>query len=1098
MTTERVGTPSTDGLAAEREALLARRIDGATKAAHAGIARRAPGAVVPLSSQQQRLWFLDQLVPHSAFANIHVALRLDFAVDADVLQRSLDEVVRRHESLRTTVRPADGSAVQVVAEHLHVPLVVVSLTGTTTEVQAEVTRTVTEEARRPFDLATGPLLRATLLREPAARGVLVVTVHHIVADGWSMRTFFSELATIYTAFAARRPSPLPELTLQYPDYAVWQRAQDGSLDRSLEAWRRRLDGAPVLEPPTDRPRPAMQTFAGATLPFTLPAAPVDRLRYLVAEAGATPFMGLLTVFAALLARWTGQDDLVVGSYVAGRTRVELEPLIGFFVNTLPLRVRLDGDPTFREALLAVREVALDALDHQDVPFERLVEVLAPPRDLSRNPLCQVAFQLVTAPVGSRTGPASSTVEAERGTASFDLVWSATLREGDGDAGAEGTVEYDTALFDRETVERLVERYTALLEQATADPDRPLSRLRLATDAEHALVERWNDTAAEVPATGLAALFAEQVAATPSATALVTADGGTWTYAALDRRARQVAAALAGAGVVAGTVVGVLLDRSPELVATAVALQLLGATYLPLDPAYPADRLALMTGTAGAALVVGPPGAATGLHLPAEDAETWQGTPSASASPAYVLFTSGSTGTPKGVAGTARQVLNRLHWMWRTYPFGPDEVAALRTPVGFVDSLWEIWGALLRGVPTVVVDDVKADADRLVDVLERHRVSRLWLVPSFLRTLLTTHPDLGRRLPHLRMWVVSGEPLAAELADRFHAALPRAELHNCYGTSEVWDATWHVCSPGEPVVPLGRPIANVRCHVLDPRGAEAGVGVPGELCVGGAGLAAGYLGDPELTARRFVEHRNGGDGRLYRTGDRARWLPSGELEFLGRLDDQIKVRGVRLEPGDVEAALAGLPGVVDVAVATAGGDGGLVAYLVPDDGPRPTLLDVRRHLAQRVPEPAIPTRLTFLPALPRTSSGKLDRRALPAPDSLSTAGSTRGTAASTPVERLVLAVWVDVLDAPGAGVDDNFFELGGHSLLATQIVSRLRQLLDVDLPLQRFFEAPTVASLAAVIVEEGDPVRVERVAELAVGLLSMTDDEVAAALAEDEP
>ncbi|GIG20914.1 non-ribosomal peptide synthetase [Cellulomonas chitinilytica] len=1086
------GSSAAERISAERQALLARRINGAARSQHVAIPRRAPGADVPLSSQQQRLWFLDQLVPHSAFANIDVALRLEFAVDAAVLQRALDEVVRRHESLRTTIRPVDGSAVQVVAEHLHVPLVVVPLTGTTAEVQAAVTRTVTEEARRPFDLATGPLVRATLLREQAARSVLVVTVHHIVADGWSMRTFFSELAALYTAFGAGRPSPLPELTLQYPDYAVWQRAQlDGaSFDRALAAWQRRLEGAPVLEAPTDRPRPAMQTFTGATLTFTLPAAPLDRLRDLAGNAGATPFMGLLAVFGALLARWTGQDDLVVGSYVAGRTRVELEPLIGFFVNTLPLRVRLDGDPTFREALLAVREVTLDALDHQEVPFEKLVEVLAPPRDLSRNPLCQVAFQLVTAPAGTRTGPTPSTVEAERGTASFDMVWSATLDEPGGEVGAHGTLEYDTALFDRATVERLVERFTVLLDRGTAAPDVALSRLDLTTEAERALVDGWNATAADVPEDGLATLFTRQVASTPSATAVVAADGTRWTYTDLDRRARVVAARLAAAGVGPGTVVGVLLDRSPELVATAVALQLLGATYLPLDPAYPADRRALMTQTAGATLVVGGPDAPVDVLSADADTPPWDGTPAEGVDPAYVLFTSGSTGRPKGVAGTHRQVLNRLHWMWRTYPFGPEEVAALRTPTGFVDSLWEIWGALLQGVPTVVVaPDVKADTDRLVDVLERHRVTRLWLVPSFLRTLLTTHPDLARRLPDLRMWVASGEPLAAELADRFHAAMPGAELHNCYGTSEVWDATWHVCRPAEPVVPLGRPIANVRCHVLDPHGVPTGVGMPGELCVAGAGLTAGYLGDASLTEGRFVTHAG---EQVYRTGDRARWLPTGELEFLGRLDDQIKVRGVRLEPGDVEAALAELPGVVDVAVAAPGGDGGLTAYLVTGDGPRPTLLDVRRHLAQRVPEPAIPTRLTFLPALPHTSSGKLDRRALPAPEAVGTGGSQP----RTPVERLVLAVWVDVLDTPGAGVDDNFFELGGHSLLATQIVSRLRQLLDVDLPLQRFFEAPTAASLAAVIVEEGDPVRVERVAELAVGLLSMTDDEVAAALEED--
>jgi amino acid adenylation domain-containing protein len=1032
--------------------------------------------------------------------------------------------VARHEALRTWFGQVGGEPVQVVGAvgdprvRVEVPLVDLSGAGSGSPdgaaagagagggVVGAALAAATGLAREPFDLGVPPLVRVRVFRLGAADHVLAVTVHHSVADGWSMRLFFSELAALYAAFGAGRGSPLPVLPIQYADYALWQRelVSGAWLEEQLGFWRGVLAGAPVTEVVGDRPRPAVQTFVGATRTFELSEALCARVRGLAAGAGATMFMALLAGFAEVVRRYSGQRDLVLGTYTAGRSRVELESLIGFFVNTVVLRLDLAGDPSYLEALGRVRQTCLGAFDHQDVPFEKLVEALAPPRDLSRNPLCQIAFQLVSGPAGTDTAPDKGTLDIERGTSSFDLVLSLRLHAD----GASGRLEANTDLYDERTIAGLVDAYRRILDAAAAEPDRPLSGLDVPDDASRP--ERGVGEGGDYPTTSLRELFDDRVALDPDAVALLDEDGASSTYGELRSRADAIARVLADTGVRRGSVVAVLLPRSPDWVATVVAVATLGATYLPLDPTGPVDRLGYMAEDAAAVVLVGSAAsleAWTGPALPTVDVravgvasdETAHPDPVALGpeEPAFLIYTSGSTGRPKGVVAPLRQLLGRLHWMWSELPFAPGEVQSARTPTGFIDSLWEVWGGLLAGVPTALVPaSVQADTDGLLEVLRRTGSTRVWMVPSLLRALLSTHPELGAEVPETRLWVVSGEHLPADLAQRFHAAFPEAELINVYGTSEVWDATWHRSRPGEATAAIGRPLPYVGCYVADEKGFLLPRGAAGELWVGGDGVALGYLGRGEDGQDPFVERPDWGAGLCYRTGDRVRWNSNGELEHLGRLDQQVKIRGVRVEPGDVEAALADLPGVSDVAVAANVGASGfstLVAYVVPDGaGVAPTMTNLRQHLAGRVPAPATPTALVVLDCLPRTSCGKLDRRALPAPAPPSVGGHDTDEP-SDRIETVVQAVWAEIMDTERIGVHDNFFDLGGHSLLATQIVARLRQLFSIALPLQSFFETPTVAGLSALL---GQDPRSHQVAEVVARVLEMTDTDVASALAAD--
>jgi amino acid adenylation domain-containing protein len=1030
----------------------------------------------PLSLGQERIWFLNELAPGSSLFNLNTTIRARPGVDVAALRRALAELARRHESLRTRFRVVDDQPAQAVLPHATLTLRLVEATGRGGDAEAAALAAVREDAARPFDLASDELVRTTLVRTADA-ALLSVTMHHIVSDGWSIGIFFSELSALWSAFSAGRPSLLPELPIQYGDFAVWERERfsSGALDGQVAFWRRKLDGALTVELPADHPRPAEQTFAGATLPVEL-APP---LRASVVELGrrhgATPFMTLFAAFVVLLHRMTGDDDLVVGSYVAGRGRGELERLIGFFLNTLPIRVDVSGDPTFVELLARVRGTLLEAYENQDVPFARLVEELRPDRDLSRSPLCQLVFQMINVPtIDESDEQREALVDLGRSSAAFDLTY--TLWDS-GD-GWRGDIEYSTELFEPVTIERLAARYVTLLEALGRDADVPISRLELMPPAEHRLLlETWNDTARDYPVASLAGLFDAAVARTPDATAFVCG-AETLTYAELDARSTQLARYLVAAGAAPETLVGICLERSLEACVAVLAAVKAGAAYLPLDPAYPPERLSFMLRDAAPSVLVMRSDLAgvdassiRVVRLDVDAAEIERAPLSPLPSPAgpealaYVIYTSGSTGSPKGVAVEHAQILNRLAWMWEKYPFEPGEVACQKTALSFVDSIWELFGGLLQNVPTVVVrDEVVRDAVAVVEELARHGVTRIWLVPSYLRALLDVCDDLGRALPALRFWVTSGEPLSAELAQRFRRAHPAAALHNVYGTSEIWDATWFdPALEGSAYVrpPIGRPIANVRTYVLDPRGELCPIGAYGELHVGGIGVARGYLGaadDGPFVADPFSSSPG---ARLYATGDRARQLWDGNVELAGREDDQIKLRGHRVEPAEIEAVLLDRPEIREAVVAAQEVDGearSLAAYVVPAAGTAIDAVRLRDDLRTRLPGHMVPAAFVVLDSLPRTPSGKCDRRRLPRvePQPVRAPKYERPTG---PIEAALSSIWEELLDLETVGRRDNFFDIGGHSLLMFRLQGRIAQTFGIRLAMTELFYHPTIEALA---------------------------------------
>jgi amino acid adenylation domain-containing protein len=1082
------------------------------------IVPRDPAAEVPASFAQQRLWFLDRLEPGSVLYNM--AFRVDLAldpaptgaetIDEAALARAIGEIVRRHQSLRTTFERRGDSPLQVIRpapdpEAFELP--VADLSDRDAEsAETEARHLALDEARTPFDLAAGPLVRFRLLRLPEARRHLLFTAHHTVSDGWSTDLFLGELAALYGAFARGAEPSLAEPPVQYGDFALWQRGWlDGdALAAMTEHWRRALDGAPrLLELPTDRPRPPVPSGEGARVPIALGEAATAGVRDLARKLGATPFMVLLTAYAAVLARWSGQPDVPVGTPIAGRGRSELEGLIGFFANTLAVRADLrpgesGRSPSFADAVARVREAALGAYAHQDLPFEKLVEELQPERSLSHHPIFQVffAFQTRTTPALAAGSPAPSgdgprlrprLVPNDNRTARFDLA----LDLWEQGSGLGGFLEHATDLFDAATIVRMAEHLRVFLEAAAAAPETAIDDLPLMPAAERELVvEQWNATAAPFPeGATLPELVAERAAAEPDRTAVVFR-GEHLSGAELLRRARAVATRLRALGVGRDDVVGVAMERSTEMVVALVGIQSAGAAYLPLDPSLPAGRLAFMAADAGARAVltqdallgaeVGETLRATGLPVLALDAPdwSWSGDPAAGAgsgplpeSGAYVIFTSGSTGKPKGVLVPHRGIVNRLVWMQRAYGLDGSDRVLQKTPCGFDVSVWELFWPLLSGSCLVVAEPGRhGDAAWLADAVARYRITTLHFVPSMLQVFLE-HPNAGAP-PGPRRVIASGEALPPSLARRFAERLPAAALHNLYGPTEASvDVTFHECrDETASTVPIGRPIENLRVYVLDPRGRPAPVGVPGELHLGGVGLARGYVARPALTAERFVpdpfarSDREAG-GRLYRTGDLCRTLAGGEIEFLGRIDFQVKLRGLRIELGEIEAVLAGHPCVRETVVtapADATGDVRLVAYWVPA-GEAPDEDELRRHVARTLPEHMVPSAFVVLDALPLSPNGKVDRRALPAPET-GAAPSREFVAPRDATETALAEIWREVLGVERVGVHDNFFELGGHSLKATQTMTRVEERFGFEVPLRAIFELPTVGRLAERIAE----------------------------------
>ncbi|MBI1790828.1 MAG: amino acid adenylation domain-containing protein [Acidobacteria bacterium] len=1043
----------------------------------------------PMSFAQQRLWFLDQMTPGRTFYNLGAMTPLSFAVDAGVLERSLNEIVRRHETLRTTFRAVDGQPVQIVAPELRLPLTVTDLRDRE-KPENEARKLALQEFRQPFDLSRGPLLRPRLLRTGEAEYVLVLALHHIVWDGWSMGVFFRELTALYTAFAMGQSSPLPDLPIQYGDFAVWQRErlQGEALEAQLAYWKRQLAGVPVLQLPTDRPRPAIQTFHGAFHPLRLPRSLIEMARTLSHREGTTLFMTLLAAFQALLGRYSGQEDIVVGSPVAGRNRAELEGLIGFFVNSLVLRGDLSGDPTFRELLGRVRETALGAYAHQDLPFEMLVEQLRPERDTSRNPLFQVMFQLFSTPPPDQPDepekPEEEAPPAEldgnRGTAVFDLA----LHLWDDTRQVSGGIEYSTELFDGATVRRMTVHFARLLEAAVADPDRRLSELDLMGDAERRRIAvEWNDTATAWPLDRcLHQWFEDQVERTPDEAAVVSADS-TMSYRELNRRANRLARRLKGMGVGPDVLVGVAMERSPELVVALLGALKAGGAYVPLDPAYPRERLASMLADSHAPVLL------TQRHLqsrlPAHSSEVicldvCEPEPEAGDDHnpatevtadhlAYVIYTSGSQGRPKGVMIPHRAVSNHMCWMQAQFPLSPADRVLQRTPISFDASVWEFWAPLLAGARLVLAPaGAHLDSALLARTIARHSITRLQLVPSLFRILLQQEEFADCRC--LRDIYCGGEALPAGLGRRLGSVLD-ARLHNLYGPTEACiDATWasYSASDAGEFVPIGRPIGNLRAYVLDRNLQLVPPGVPGELYLGGAGLARGYLNNPALTEEKFISHSLEANGPLYKTGDLVRYRADGALEYLGRMDTQVKIRGVRIELGEIEAVLRRHEAVRDAVVLALwdGSEKRLVAYIVPAGG-APGVEDLRGFLQRHLTEQMIPSAFVPLEALPLMPNGKVDRQRLPAPDHARPSLNGRYLAPRSDLERRIGAVWQEVLGLERVGVEDNFFDLGGHSLLLIQLQGKLQERLPSLGPISivDLFRYPNVGALAKSLGEQ---------------------------------
>ena len=1037
--------------------------------------------VFPASFAQQGFWLLGQLEGSLVPYNLAYALRLRGPLDTAALHRALDAIVARHEPLRTSFRAQDGEPVQVVCPPRRLDLPCCDLRALRhAEREAAVVAERRAASEWSFDLRADLLLRAKLLWLAEEEHILLLTLHHIAADAWSVRLLWRELDALYDAYRRQAEAALPELPIQYADFAVWQRndLQGERKERLLRYWRTQLHGLAVLELPADHPRPPQQSYRGATREFVVPPGLAAQLRQLGRGENVTLHMTLLAAFQTLMSRCSGQEDIAVGMPTAGRQHADLEHLIGFFVNTLVLRTDLSGPPTFRELLARVRRASLDAYEHQELPFEKLVEELSPQRHLDRSPLFQVLFQVLDYP-DSR--PALQGLEVEwlpdlGGRVRFDLemhLWTQP------DQGLRGSLIYSTDLFEAATIERLLGHFETLLAEIVADPDRRVSELPLSSAAERRqLLLEWNDTARDYPRERCVhQLFEEQVRRTPDAVAVAFGDRQL-TYRELNAKANQVARRLEQLGVGPEVLVGICVERSPELIAGMLGVLKAGGGYLPLDAQTPPQRLAFMLADGQVRLVLTQASLRdrlqpTGVQLLCLDEETGlvagqsrADLPSSAGAEnlAYVMYTSGSTGVPKGVE-IPHRAINRLLFGAGYARLDAGLRVAQLAPVSFDASTFEIWGPLLHGGCCVLFPEGVPDFAELEQGLRRQRIQTLWLTASLFNAILDERPETLRGIEQL---LTGGEALSLPHVRRALRLLgPATQLINGYGPTEC--TTFACCYPiprsllAESLsVPIGRPIGNTRAYVLDAQRQPVPIGVPGELYLGGDGLARGYRNRPELTAERFVASPFEPGARLYRTGDRCRWLADGNLEFLGRLDDQVKLRGFRIELGEIEAVLRQCPGVAESAVVLREdrpGDKRLVGYVVAKGAAASTADDLRSYLKQKLPEYMLPSAFMTLQALPLTPNGKVDRRALPAPDAGRPEAERAYAAPRTALEKTLAGIWAEMLGLPQVGIHDNFFELGGHSLLAARVVDRVQKIIRKPVPLATIFRAPTIAELA---------------------------------------
>ncbi|HXC72022.1 MAG TPA: amino acid adenylation domain-containing protein [Pyrinomonadaceae bacterium] len=1048
------------------------------------IAKRGGPGPWPLSFAQQRLWFLDQLEPGISAYNIPIAFRLKGTLNHAALEQSFQEILRRHESLRTSFNTSKLQPVQFVAPPATFELPVIDLTDVPfPEREAEARRRATADALAPFNLTTGPLVRISLMRLDDEDHVVTFTMHHIVSDGWSRGLVIREIATLYEAFCANRPSPLPELPVQYADYAVWQKEflTGEVFDSHLSYWTEKLhDAPPVLNLPTDHPRPPVQTFNGASQPFQFPDGLSEKLQQLGAENNASLFMVLVGAFNALLSRYTSQEDIVVGTPVANRNKTELEGLIGFFINSLVLRTKLDGNPTFLELLARVREVTLGAYAHQELPFEKIVEALQPDRNLSHSPLYQIAFILENTPRSDveTQGLVLTPLRTEAVSSKFDL----TLALAQFGSNLVGSVEYNTDLFERSTVERMITHYLTILEAVAADPELKLSELPLLTDEEwrHLVVE-CNKTETAADDVCVTQLFEEQVERSAQAIA-VSYGRQQLTYEELDQRANQLAGFLRSLGVGPEAPVAICVDRCLEMVVAILGVLKAGGAYVPIDSSYPLERIAFIIGDAHAQILL------TEQKL-AESFATYDGRVvcldsdwsriaefgtskvATTVSPenlAYILYTSGSTGQPKGAMISHRGLVNYLqNWCVKAYEVDKGNGAPVHSSISFDLTITGLFGSLLAGKTVVLVPESER-IEGLAEVLKTQPgFSLVKITPAHLE-LLSQQLTPQEASVATNGFVIGGEALTPHAISFWQENAPHTTLYNEYGPTEavVGCCVYKVPSGAtfEGPVPIGQPIPNTQLYILDRYLNPTAIGIPGEIYIGGIGLARGYLSRPQLTAERFIPDPFGDEqgARIYKTGDLARRLADGNVEYLGRIDRQLKIRGYRVEPGEVESVLSTHESVADaVVVPIDDGPVGkrLVAYVVFNTDAPDAMEQLRDSLRTKLPDYMVPSLFIPVLSIPLTTNGKVDLAALPPATQAMQISGREYVAPRTPVEEMLAGIWSEILKVERIGVNDNFFDLGGHSLLAAQVLSRLREVFKIDFPLIGLFEAPTVGELA---------------------------------------
>ena len=1048
---------------------------------------RTKDGELPLSFAQQRLWFLDQLQPNSALYNIPMVLRLQGSLNQGALERSLRSICDRHEVLRTNFVTIDGQPTQVI-QTTKEKISVVDLQSLPSHEQEERTQQLKQEqTSQPFDLAQESLIRATLVVLSETEHLLLVCMHHIISDGWSIEVFIHELTSLYNAYAQNQPANLAPLPIQYADFAIWQRQwlQGDVLQTQLNYWQNQLADAPaLLSLPTDHPRPAVQSFVGAYQEFSLSPALSQALTELSRQQGATLFMTLLAAFDALLYRYTGSSDILVGTPIANRNRGEIEGLIGFFVNTLVLRTDLADNPSFSQLLTRVREVAMDAYAHQDLPFEMLVEALQPERDLSHTPLFQVAFVLQNTPKSeiAMTGLTVTDLPLENTTAKFDL----TLAMVHTDNALNGVWEYNTDLFDSGTIERLAGHFVNLLAGIVANPQAQISQLPLLTEVEQQqLLIEWNNTQVDYPQIKcIHTLFEEQVERTPDAIAVVF-ENQQLTYTELNGRANQLAHYLQKLGVKADTLVGICVERSLEMMVGLLGILKAGGAYLPLDPEYPQERLSFMLEDSQVEVLLTQNKL---VKLLAQNQEyivcldgDWQNISQANENNlnititpnnlAYVIYTSGSTGQPKGVYCNHLGVVNLYTDFQTKKPLSVGDRCSLWTSLNFDVSVYEVFSALLSGATLHITPEfIRSDAFKFINWLYSEQISSAYIPPFMLNNFSDCLEKVVNHIS-LRRLLVGVEPINEKLLISISQRIPGLQIINGYGPTETTICSTLYSIKTERIsngnTPIGKPLHNTKIYLLDNQMQPVPIGVQGELHIGGAGLARGYLNRPQLNAEKFIPNPfdKAKGSKLYKTGDLARYLPDGNIEYLGRIDNQVKIRGFRIELGEIEALLnqnESVQGACVIAREDNPGDKRLVAYVVPQPEIILIINEIRQFLKAKLPDYLVPNAFVILAALPLTPNGKIDRRALPAPD---LQGKGDYIAPRNPIEEKLAQIWAEVLKLERVSIEDNFFELGGHSLLATQVISRCQQAFEIALPLRYLFESPTIAQLSVVILKE---------------------------------